>query len=269
VLGVLSIVLGFVSLGTVIDALLTTRILVQFIGQIGAVTLLRRRAPDMPRPYRMWLYPLPSLVALLGWIFIFATTPPLVIAFGSARCCWACCALEYGRGNNGLAVCGGDMTNEISRRDFLVATASLAAASQLPIGSYGSPQATAATGSVVVFQGDSITDSGRNRDSADPNSAGALGNGYPLLVASAVLAARPDGGLRFYNRGISGNKVPDLQQRWTSDTVDLHPDVLSILIGVNDFWHKLDHGYNGTVQDYDSSTPRCWMRRAAPCRACI
>jgi amino acid transporter len=46
------------------------------------VTLLRRRAPDMPRPYRMWLYPLPSLIALLGWIFIFATTPPTVIAFG-------------------------------------------------------------------------------------------------------------------------------------------------------------------------------------------
>src|SRR5205807_10396723 len=59
VLGVLSIVAGFVSLGMVIDALITTRILVQFIGQIGAVTLLRRRAPDMPRPYRMWLYPLP------------------------------------------------------------------------------------------------------------------------------------------------------------------------------------------------------------------
>jgi amino acid transporter len=82
VLGVLSILAGFVSLGMVIDALITTRILVQFIGQIGAVTLLRRRAPDMPRPYRMWLYPLPSLVALLGWIFIFATTPLNVIAFG-------------------------------------------------------------------------------------------------------------------------------------------------------------------------------------------
>jgi amino acid transporter len=82
VLGVLSILAGFVSLGTVIDALITSRILVQFIGQIGAVTLLRRRAPDMPRPYRMWLYPLPSLIALLGWIFIFATTPPPVIAFG-------------------------------------------------------------------------------------------------------------------------------------------------------------------------------------------
>src|SRR5438874_9537436 len=82
VLGVLSILAGFVSLGMVIDALITTRILVQFIGQIGAVTLLRRRAPDLPRPYRMWLYPMPSLVALLGWIFIFATTPPMVVAFG-------------------------------------------------------------------------------------------------------------------------------------------------------------------------------------------
>src|SRR5213596_3710714 len=82
VLGVLSIFAGFVSLGMVIDALITTRILVQFIGQIGAVTLLRRRAPDLPRPFRMWLYPLPSLVALLGWIFVFATTPLSVIAFG-------------------------------------------------------------------------------------------------------------------------------------------------------------------------------------------
>jgi len=82
VLGVLSILAGFVSLGTVIDALITTRILVQFIGQIGAVTLLRRRAPNMPRPCWMWLYPLPSLVALLGWVFIFATTPMIVLAFG-------------------------------------------------------------------------------------------------------------------------------------------------------------------------------------------
>ena len=82
VLGVLAIIAGFAPLGTVIDALLTTRILVQFIAQIGAVTLLRRTAPDMPRPYRMWLYPVPSLIALLGWIFIFATTPLKVIAFG-------------------------------------------------------------------------------------------------------------------------------------------------------------------------------------------
>ncbi len=82
VLGVLAILACFVSLGMVIDALITTRILVQFIGQIGAVTLLRRREPDLVRPYRMWWYPLPSLVALLGWIFILGTTPPAVVAAG-------------------------------------------------------------------------------------------------------------------------------------------------------------------------------------------
>ena len=85
----------------------------------------------------------------------------------------------------------------------------------------------------------------------EANSAGALGTGYPLLVTAGVLAARPAEGLEFYNRGISGNKVPDLAQRWQADTLDLKPDVLSILIGVNDFWHTLDHGYTGTVQDYE------------------
>src|SRR5207249_4482427 len=74
VLGAISIVAGFFSLGTVIDALIVTRILVQFMGQVVGVMLLRRQAPHMPRPYRMWLYPLPALVALAGWIFVFATT---------------------------------------------------------------------------------------------------------------------------------------------------------------------------------------------------
>jgi basic amino acid/polyamine antiporter, APA family len=82
VIGVISIVCSFVSLGIVIDALITTRILVQFMGQILAVTLLRRRAPQMERPYRMWLYPLPSIIALLGWVFVFATTDWKVILFG-------------------------------------------------------------------------------------------------------------------------------------------------------------------------------------------
>jgi amino acid transporter len=82
VLGLLSILAGFVSLGKVIEALVAMRILVQFIGQIGAVTLLRRRSPELARPYRMWLYPLPSLVALIGWIFIFATTSTTVILLG-------------------------------------------------------------------------------------------------------------------------------------------------------------------------------------------
>ena len=73
---------SLLPLGTVIDALLTTRILVQFIGQIVAVALLRRRSPQMVRPYRIWLYPLPSLVALLGWIFIFATSDWKLITLG-------------------------------------------------------------------------------------------------------------------------------------------------------------------------------------------
>ncbi len=143
------------------------------------------------------------------------------------------------------------MSNEINRREFIAATTILAGAAITPAAAAEPPPAAAAKATVVLFQGDSITDAGRNRDSAEPNAAGALGNGYPLLVASAVLAARPASVLRFFNRGISGNKVPDLQQRWTADTVNLRPDVLSILIGVNDFWHKLDHGYNGTVQDYE------------------
>jgi basic amino acid/polyamine antiporter, APA family len=82
VLGVLSIIAGFFSLGTVIDALIVTRILVQFMGQIVGLILLRKRAPNMPRPYKMWLYPIPALIALFGWIFVFATTQIDVIIFG-------------------------------------------------------------------------------------------------------------------------------------------------------------------------------------------
>lgn len=82
VIGTISIVCSFFSLGLVIDALITTRILIQFIGQIFAVSLLRRSAPEMTRPYKIWLYPLPSLLALLGWIFIFATSDWQVILFG-------------------------------------------------------------------------------------------------------------------------------------------------------------------------------------------
>ena len=82
VLGAISILAGFFSLGTVIDALIVTRILVQFMGQVFGLILLRRHAPDMARPYRMWLYPVPAVVALLGWIFVFATTGKRVILFG-------------------------------------------------------------------------------------------------------------------------------------------------------------------------------------------
>ena len=92
VLGAISIVAGFFSLGTVIDALIVTRILVQFMGQAFGLMMLRRRAPEMPRPYRMWLYPVPALVALLGWIFVFATTQVRVIFFGLGVLALGCLA---------------------------------------------------------------------------------------------------------------------------------------------------------------------------------
>lgn len=81
VIGGLSILACSMSLGTVIEALVTTRILIQFIGQIGAVAMLRRRAPQAERPFRIWLYPLPSLVALTGWIFLFVTSDLTVLMF--------------------------------------------------------------------------------------------------------------------------------------------------------------------------------------------
>jgi lysophospholipase L1-like esterase len=144
------------------------------------------------------------------------------------------------------------MTDQLSRRDFVTAASAVAGTALWPAAvTARRPPAGLTDGTVILFQGDSITDAGRDRAAADPNVARGLGSGYPLLVASAALAAHPDRGLRFYNRGISGNKVPDLAARWAADTVALAPDVLSILIGVNDFWHKLSGGYTGTVEDYE------------------
>jgi amino acid transporter len=81
-IGGMSMLCTLVSLDTLINALLTTRILVQFIGQIIVLTLLRRTAPDLPRPFKMWLYPLPSIVAFFGWIFLFTTSGWPIITFG-------------------------------------------------------------------------------------------------------------------------------------------------------------------------------------------
>jgi amino acid transporter len=82
VLGAVSILSSFFSLGAVIDALIATRIVVQFMGQIAGVVLLRRRAPSMARPFRIWLYPVPLVFAFAGWLFIFSTTGVYVLVFG-------------------------------------------------------------------------------------------------------------------------------------------------------------------------------------------
>ena len=83
-IGAISILCSFLPLGIVIDVLIASRIIIQFIGQIFAVTLLRRHAPQMERPYRMWFYPLPSLLAFFGWVFVFATSGREVILFSLA-----------------------------------------------------------------------------------------------------------------------------------------------------------------------------------------
>ncbi len=94
----------------------------------------------------------------------------------------------------------------------------------------GAP-AKQAQGLVFLFQGDSITDGNRGR-TADLNHI--MGHGYAFSIASRVGADFPANHFQFFNRGISGNKITDLQQRWATDTLALKPDVLSILVGIND-----------------------------------
>ena len=83
VLGGVSIAAAFlIKLDELIGALITTRILVQFLGQLFAIPLLRRKLPDSARPYKMWLYPLPLIIAFFGWGFIFLTSGRLYIEIG-------------------------------------------------------------------------------------------------------------------------------------------------------------------------------------------
>jgi basic amino acid/polyamine antiporter, APA family len=82
VLGTIAIAASKFDLSVVIDALIAMRILVQFIGQIAAVAYLRRTRPEMPRPYRVWLYPVPAWIALTGWTFVFLTTNVRIIGIG-------------------------------------------------------------------------------------------------------------------------------------------------------------------------------------------
>ena len=103
---------------------------------------------------------------------------------------------------------------------------------------------------IILFQAASITAWGRKRNDADANSTAALGNGYALIAASEMLNSYAAKNLKIYNRGVSGNKVYQLAERWEKDCLSLNPNVLSILVGVNDFWHTLTNGYKGTIKTY-------------------
>jgi lysophospholipase L1-like esterase len=93
--------------------------------------------------------------------------------------------------------------------------------------------------SKLLFIGDSITDCGRARPIAEANGD-ALGTGYVSLINACLTATIPQARVRIVNMGVSGNTVRDLTTRWSTDVLALHPDWLSILIGINDVWRQFD-----------------------------
>jgi lysophospholipase L1-like esterase len=101
---------------------------------------------------------------------------------------------------------------------------------------------------VVLFQGDSITDGGRQRTGNDFNHI--MGQDYGYILAAQIGAQSPERELVFVNRGISGDRLPDLEARWQDDTVALHPQLLSILIGVNDLMAEGDRGV--TLEQFET-----------------
>lgn len=108
-------------------------------------------------------------------------------------------------------------------------------------------------GFAFLFQGDSITDGNRSRNN-DWNHV--MGHGYQYIIASKLWYEFPKKGLHFFNRGISGNKVTDLAARWQNDTLDLKPDVISILIGINDTSAFINGNKDFDVEHYESDYRR-------------
>ncbi|EHQ28600.1 SGNH/GDSL hydrolase family protein [Mucilaginibacter paludis] len=149
------------------------------------------------------------------------------------------------------------MFSKFSRRNFITSSA-IAAVGSLALPEIVSAAATVAgvkkiglnKDDVILFQGDSITDWGRNHNEVPPNTSSALGNAYPFAIATTLLTQYPGKSLKFYNKGVSGNKVYQLAERWDAECLALKPNVLSILVGVNDFWHKLNGAYAGTIDTY-------------------
>ncbi len=144
-----------------------------------------------------------------------------------------------------------------SRRSFIKTTAlGTAAAISIPqivsasAKSFSSKRVRLNNNDVILFQGDSITDWGRDHNKTIANDNSSLGNSYVLLTAAELLEKHAAKNLQIYNKGVSGNKVFQLADRWDADTLALKPTVLSIHIGVNDFWHTLGGGYTGTIETY-------------------
>lgn len=147
-------------------------------------------------------------------------------------------------------------THSKGRRNFIrksaFAFAAATAASSINLKAENLNLEAIPKGTTILLQGDSITDAGRDKSRYYANQATGMGRGYAYQIVSQMLGNHPKSELRFYNRGISGHKVFQLANRWEDDCLQLKPDVLSILIGVNDFWHTLSNRYKGTVEVYES-----------------
>ena len=100
----------------------------------------------------------------------------------------------------------------------------------------------------ILFQGDSITDAGRNR--ADIHD---LGQGYVKYAAPLIAASKPDVEFEFIDLGIGGNRSDDLLARSTTDIVEIDPDVISILIGINDVWHRHSSGREMSDEQFEAN----------------
>lgn len=99
---------------------------------------------------------------------------------------------------------------------------------------------------LILFQGDSITDAGR--DYGNPQSH--AGTGYPTLVKARLGFDHP-GEYTFINKGIGGNRIRDVYARIKADIINLKPDYMSLLIGVNDIWHEIDSQNGSTPEMFD------------------
>ncbi len=104
----------------------------------------------------------------------------------------------------------------------------------------------------VLFQGDSITDCGRTNDIWDKRFffGEILGNGYPHMVSSYVTEKYPSLNIQYFNRAISGNRSCDLVNRWQEDCLDICPDLMVMMIGINDVWRKFDQNDETETEQY-------------------
>ncbi|WMJ21856.1 SGNH/GDSL hydrolase family protein [Paludicola sp. MB14-C6] len=130
---------------------------------------------------------------------------------------------------------------------------------------------------VILFQGDSITDAGRTYDASNDLGAGedpkkaelGLGFGYPLKVKEYLDTFHKDKHITVINRGISGNRTVDLKNRWDEDCIQLKPDFLSILIGINDTWRRYDSNQLTTTEEYEENFRTILKRAKEECHCDI